>query len=218
MKVEFIEARYKEKVVLPNWVIKKLPKELALFATVQFIGSLQEIKKQLEDNNIKVKLYRPKHTKYKGQILGCSIEKFDSKSFLYIGDGQFHPKALLLKNPKTTVFCFNPIRKKFLIINEKEIIPWLRKKKGALLKFMASFNIGVLISSKKGQNRIEDALRLKEKLPEKNLYFFIFDTLNFEELENFPFIDCFINTACPRIAYDDYEKIRKPILNLEDIE
>ena len=27
----------------------------------------------------------------------------------------------------------------------------------------------------------------------------MFNTLNIEELENFPDIDCWINTACPRI-------------------
>ncbi len=218
MKVEFIESRYKKKVILPKKVIKKLPKELALFTTVQFIDSLNIIKKQLEKANKKVKLYKVKHTQYKGQLLGCSIEKFNAKNFLYIGDGMFHPKALLLKNPESKVFVFNPINKKFSIVKEKEVIPWLKKKKWALLKMMSSDNIGVLISTKPGQNRIKEALRLKKKMPEKNLYFFVFNTLNFEELENFPFVDCFINTACPRIAYDDTNKIKKPILNLDDVE
>ncbi len=218
MKIEFIESRYKERVKLPEKVIKKLPKELALFTTVQFIGSIEEIKKQLEKNNIKVKLYKVKHTQYKGQLLGCSIEKFNAKIFLYIGDGMFHPKALLLKNPKSKVFVFNPINKKFSIIDEKEVIPWLKIKKGALLKMMTSDNIGVLISTKPGQNKMKEALELKKKMPEKNLYFFIFDTLSFEELENFPFVDCYINTACPRIAYDDTNKLRKPILNIDDVE
>jgi len=215
MKVEFIELRYKKKIILPTKVVKKLPKELALFTTVQFIDSIKGVKKQLEKQGIKVKLYKVKHTQYKGQLLGCSIEKFNAKNFLYIGDGMFHPKALLFKNPKSKVFVFNPINKRFSIITEKEVIPWLKKKKGALLKIMTSNNIGVLISTKPGQNRMKQALKLKKKMPEKNLYFFVFDTLNFEELENFPFVDCFINTACPRIAYDDTNKIRKPILNIE---
>jgi 2-(3-amino-3-carboxypropyl)histidine synthase len=218
MKVEFIEARYKEKILLPEGVIRKLPKELVLFTTIQFIGSIKDIKKQLESNGIKVKLHKVKHTQYKGQLLGCSIEKFNANDFLYIGDGMFHPKALLLKNPKSKVFVFNPINKRFSIIDEKEIIQWLKRKKGALLKIMTSDNIGVLISTKPGQNKMKEALELKKKMPEKNLYFFIFDTLNFEELENFPFVECYINTACPRIAYDDSEKIRKPILNIDDVE
>ncbi len=217
MKVEFIEARYKEKIVLPDNIIRKLSKSLALFTTVQFIGSIDKIKKQLESKGIRVRLYKVKHTQYKGQLLGCSIENFKSNNFLYIGDGMFHPKALLLKNPKAKVFVFNPMNKKFFIMNEKEIVPWLKRKKGALLRFMTSSEVGILISTKPGQNNMNEALKLKKKFPEKNLYFFIFDTLNFEELENFPFVEVFINTACPRIAYDDTNKIRKPILNLEEI-
>lgn len=218
MKVEFIESKYKEKVILPDKVIKRLPNDLALFTTVQFIDSLENIKKQLEKKKIKVKLYKVKHTQYKCQLLGCSIEKFDSDNFLYIGDGMFHPKTLLLKNPKSKIFVFNPMNNKFSIIEKKEIVPWLKRKKGALLKMMISNNIGVLISTKLGQNKIEEALELKKRFPEKELYFFLFNTLDFNELENFPFVDCFINTACPRIAYDDTNKIRKPILNLEDLE
>jgi len=217
MKVEFIESRYTKKIILPEKVIEKLPNKLSLFTTVQFIDSLDGIKKQLEKNKINVKLYKIKHTQYKGQLLGCNIEDFDSKNFLYIGDGQFHPKALLLKNPKAKVFVYNPLNKKFSIINEKEIIPWLRKKKGALIKFLSSTEIGVLVSTKSGQNNLETGLRLKDKFPEKNLYFFIFNTLNFDELENFPFIEVFINTACPRIAYDDSIRTRKAIINLEDL-
>ncbi len=217
MKVEFIEARYKEKFTLPENLIRKLPKELAIFTTVQFIDSLGSIKKQLEKNNIKVQLYKVKHTQYKGQLLGCSIEKFDSKNFLYIGDGMFHPKALLLKNPKAKVFIFNPLNRKFFMINEREIIPWLKKKKSALIKFLTATEVGILISTKPGQNNLESALKLKNKFPEKNLYFFLFDTLDFEQLENFPFVEVFINTACPRIAYDDSIRTKKAILNLEDL-
>jgi len=218
MKVEFIEAKYNEKIILPSDIIRRLPKELALFTTVQFIGSVKEIKKQLEADGIKVKLFKPKHCLYEGQLLGCSIEKFDSENFLYIGDGMFHPKALLLKNPRSKVFVFNPFNKKFFLMDEREIIPWLRRKKGALLRFMTSNNVGVLISTKPGQDNLENALKLKNKFPEKNLYFFLFNTLDFNELENFPFIEIFINTACPRIAYDDTIRTRKAIINLEDIE
>ena len=82
-----------------------------MFTTIQFIDSLALIKKQLEKNNIKVKLFKTKHTKYKGQLLGCNIEKFSGiDAFLYLGDGLFHPKALILKN-NIPVYVYNPINK-----------------------------------------------------------------------------------------------------------
>ena len=93
-----------------------------------------------------------------------------------------------------------------------------KKVKGAKLKFLTSKNIGVLISIKPGQNQMKKALKLKQKYKNKEFYFLIADTISFTQLENFPFIDCFINTACPRISFDDSQKIGKPIINIEDIE
>ena len=46
---------------------------------------------------------------------------------------------------------------------------------------------------------------------------FVTDTLDFAELENFPFIECYVNTMCPRIGMDDTIRTAKPIVNIDDI-
>jgi 2-(3-amino-3-carboxypropyl)histidine synthase len=221
MKAFFVEARHKGKVELPGSLIKQLPERIALFTTVQFIGCIPELKKKLEDKDKKVLLLKPEHSKYEGQLLGCSIKKFDESgenfdAFLYIGDGLFHPKALMLKNKKT-VFIYNPFSKKGGIVEEKDVEALRKKQMGALSKFLTSKEIGVLITTKPGQSRIKQAYALKEKYPDKKFYFLLSNTINFQELENYPFIECFVNTACPRIGYDDSEKIRKPILNIDEL-
>lgn len=86
-----------------------------------------------------------------------------------------------------------------------------------MLSFMSSKEIGVLISTKPGQYKIKKAYELEDKFPEKKIYFLLFNTLNYSGLENFPFIECFVNTACPRISYDEADKIRKPIINIDDL-
>ncbi|MBU4283524.1 MAG: diphthamide synthesis protein, partial [Nanoarchaeota archaeon] len=88
---------------------------------------------------------------------------------------------------------------------------------GALIKFLSSKEIGVILTTKPGQEQLKEAFELKNKFKDKNFYFLIFDTIDFNQLENFPFIECFVNTACPRIALDDSIKIGKAIINLEDI-
>jgi len=80
-----------------------------------------------------------------------------------------------------------------------------------------SKEVGVLVSTKPGQNQIKKAYELERKYPDKNFYFLLFDTIDFTELENFPFIECFVNTACPRIAYDEAEKIGKAVANVDDL-
>jgi len=93
----------------------------------------------------------------------------------------------------------------------------LQKQKGAYLKFLDSDEIGIIISTKPGQNYYKEALALKDKYKEKNFYYLIFNTINFNDLENFPFIDCFVNAACPRIGFDDSMHFQKSIINIENI-
>ncbi|MBN1377071.1 diphthamide synthesis protein [Candidatus Woesearchaeota archaeon] len=215
MDIMFIEAKYKGKIKLPSGFTKKLPKTIGLFTTVQFVDSIALIQKQLEENNIKVKFFKTGHAKYKGQLLGCNIEEFKGvEAFVYIGDGMFHPKALVLKN-KLPVFVFNPLNKKTGIITHQDVEILLRKQKGAYLKFLDSVKVGVLISVKPGQNRLKTALKLKSRYPDKEFFYLIADNIDFSQLENFPFIECFVNTACPRLGLDDSISLRKPIINLE---
>jgi 2-(3-amino-3-carboxypropyl)histidine synthase len=218
MKTFFVEARHKGKFELPIEVIDLLPKKIALFTTVQFIDSIAGIKKQLEAKGKKVLLLKTEHTKYPGQLLGCNIKEFngDFDAFLYVGDGMFHPKALLLKNHKPA-FAYNPFSKAYSKLEDKDVEAMKRKNEGAMLKFMSSNEIGVLISTKPGQQQIKKAYELEKKYADKNFYFLLFDTIDFSELENFPFIQCFVNTACPRISYDEAEKIGKAVINIEDL-
>ena len=82
------------------------------------------------------------------------------------------------------------------------------------MKFHTSKNIGVLISKKPGQLDLKP-LNLEKRFPKKKFYFFLADEIRKEDLENFNFIDIFVNSACPRIAYDEFENIS--LINLEDI-
>ncbi len=182
------------------------------------MSRLEVAKKKLEENGKKVLLLKAEHTLYHGQLLGCSIKKFngDFDAFLYIGDGLFHPKALMLKNTKP-VFVFDPFSRQFLKLSENSVAEMKRKSQASLSKFLHRKEIGVLISTKPGQMQIKKAYDLEKKFPDKNFHFLLFDTIDFAELENFPFIQCFANTACPRISYDEAEKIGKAVINVEDL-
>ena len=50
----------------------------------------------------------------------------------------------------------------------------------------------------------------------KQVYIFVGDILNYADMENFPFIEVWINTACPRIGYDDVTSMPKPLININD--
>jgi diphthamide biosynthesis enzyme Dph1/Dph2-like protein len=174
--------------------LNKMPKKLGLVTTIQFLAELPKIKKYLESKGKTVVIG--------GQILGCSAknaEKIKDKvdAFLYIGTGMFHPGAML------------DIGKDIYLQNGEKLE--LKKRKNHAAKFYVSKNIGVIVSLKKGQHHLDWAEKLKKKYKDKNIYIFLCDTLDYVQMQNFPFIECWVNTACPRIADDisvvNYEEI-----------
>ncbi|MFH1182215.1 MAG: diphthamide synthesis protein [Candidatus Woesearchaeota archaeon] len=219
MDVFHIPVTAEAKATLDEKVISALPERLCLAASAQFVSQLPEIKKLLEAKGKKASLVEAKHTAFPGQILGCGWEnlKYDEKAeaFLYIGDGMFHPKALMMAAEKD-VFALDPINGSFAKLDRKEIEAVRKKTKVAIVKFLHAQNIGVLLSTKPGQMMLKEALELKKKFPDKKFYYLVSNTVEFNQLENFPFVDCFVNTACNRLI-DDWEKFPKPVLNIADL-
>ncbi len=219
MKIMMVEGRYTGKIDLSKLDAKALPKKIGLATTVQFLDYAGEIRKFLESKGIEVYIDRLRQ-KYEGQLLGCdqgAAEKVKGKvdAFLYVGTGVFHPLGIALSIDKD-VFCYDPIHAIMSKIDRKQVERYNQKRKGAYLKFLHAKEIGILVSMKPGQNNFKKAMELKKSLPDKNCYLFAFDSLDFNQIENFPFIECWVNTACSRIL-DDYEKFTKPLVDLADL-
>jgi diphthamide biosynthesis enzyme Dph1/Dph2-like protein len=223
MKVIHIEARLKGNVLLPDSVIKKLPEKIIVFTTIQLMSSLPGILKQLEDAGKTPFTVKTNHTRHDGQILGCNVEHYtdytkkDFDSFLYVGDGLFHPKALAWKNEGKKVYAYDPYSEKFAEIKGEDIEQIKKKHKAALSKFYMSSKIGLIITTKPGQYMMKKALKLKEDYPEKEFFFFVDNTFNFDSLEDFPFVQVWVNTACPRIGFDDSIRLSKGVINIDDV-
>ncbi len=232
--VVLIPGKYNEKIVVPDSVMKKLPEKIIMFGSVQFLHQLPAIQKQLESCGKTVMTTKSRNYLYeglvtdKGQLLGCNMEDYSAKpengefdAFLYIGDGVFHPKALLVNNEKD-VFCYDPKISKLSVLDKKLHKEYSKKRQGAKLKFLSSKNIGFLITTKMGQGSPKRAMRLKQKIldkwPEKNVFIFYANEINFSELENFNFIDIYVNVACSRIGHDDISRSEKSIINIADVE
>lgn len=223
MKLHFVEAHAKISVRFPLSVIRKLPERICLVTDVQFIHLLDSMKKQLEASGKSVFLMKGAHARHLSQILGCSHLKLEYPAlidaFLYVGDGLFHPKALLLGSDKE-VFVYNPFSRGLKKLPRSEAEAIKRHERAALASFLHSERVGVLISVKPGQLGVQAYLNqvfsLEKKFPDKKFYYLAFDTLDFSQLENFPFIECFVNTACTRLI-DDYAKFPKPMVNISEV-
>ncbi len=223
MDIAFIPATYQGDVQLPEGAIQQLPERIALFGSIQFMPYLEKVKQALEQAGKQVTLHESKNYYYqgrktlKGQLLGCNLETLpETDAFLYIGDGMFHPKILAVKNPQP-IYIYNPLSGLFEKIDTADIQRMKQKRDAAYKHFLTATQIGVIISTKPGQNQLQQALKLKERFPQKTFTFIVFNTLDFNELENFPFVQAWVNTACYRIGYDDLLKVEKPLLNLDDL-
>jgi diphthamide biosynthesis enzyme Dph1/Dph2-like protein len=227
MNFMLINAKYEGQLNLNEETIQECKKHgiIALYTSVQFLDKIEEAEKQLKDAGIEVISSQPDRAVRKYQLLGCDtdwknikLEK-EADAFLYVGDGLFHPTALLLAQRNNEamkdVIIYNPIEEKAFVMDSGDIKKTIKKYKGAMIKFMASDVIGVLITTKPGQRQYTAAKTLRKKYPNKQFYYFVDNKFDFGELENFPFIECWVNTACPRLAFSDQES-RKPVINLND--
>ncbi len=228
----FIPAYYEKEIILSNEVLETLAphKTVALFASVQFI-KLDAAIAQLKKNGNDVLTTHGKRTSGAFQLLGCDcfadsfappeiFEKCDA--VVYVGDGLFHPHALLLaargKKKVLPLILFDPISQTTKIIGPDTLKRNHAKYKANLMKYLCAQKIGALVSTKTGQQYLHNALLLKTQLEKqgKQCFIFVEDTFYFQNMENYPFIEVWVNTACPRIGFDDVLHLTRPLININD--
>jgi len=222
IKTYFINAL--SDIDISNVINKAIPKirgkKVGLVSTSQHIHMFDTVKKILIEHNFKpVAGKGDKRIELNGQVLGCNFtaaksieEKVDC--FLYIGSGNFHPLGLTLISKKPVIVC-DPYKKQVRereLIDLKEMI--LRQRYGAIARSKDAKVFGIIVGTKLGQQRIEIAYEIKQKLElkEKKSYIFTLNHFTPSFLESFRNIDCFVSTACPRIAIDDYMLYKMPII------
>ncbi len=200
MKTLFIPVKIKSKVNKKKIksLSKKLPKNIAIAYSIQYKDIAFEIKKLLPNNVTKIT-----------QILGCSKPSFPkiTQAIILIGSGRFHALSLASeKNLPIYILEKNKLSK----IPESEIESLKKIKKASYLKFLNADKVGILVSTKPGQENLKKALELNKKLKDKKSYLFISNNINTSEFENFG-LESWVNTACPRLDMDF------PIINIDKI-
>lgn len=199
------------------------PCNLGILTNVQFITQLENVITLLEAQGYQVLLGAgDDRIKHPGQVLGCNFSAARAindqvEGFWFIGDGMFHPLGVALVTKKK-VLAFSPENNGFQDIAElREKI--LRQRSGAIGALKDCINFGILVSTKSGQNRLEYAKKIQNKLNRSNRSgaLLVFDTITPPQLDYLPF-DGYINTACPRLAIDDYVHYKKPIITPMELE
>lgn len=96
----------------------------------------------------------------------------------------------------------------------------LRIRFARITKARSAKKWGILVSSKEGQYRMALAKEIKKTLEENGMeaYIILVDNVNPDVLLPYLELEAFVVSACPRIAIDDSQMYKKPLLTPQELE
>ncbi|MEM2939357.1 MAG: diphthamide biosynthesis enzyme Dph2, partial [Candidatus Bathyarchaeia archaeon] len=191
-------------------------KSIGLVTTVQHIHLLHKAGEILTNAGKKVYVGCEPGLKYPGQVLGCDyrnakIVSNRVEAFLFIGGGLFHAIGLFLATMKPTIAA-NPFEGKALRIDD-EAKRMINRRWADISEASKAKKWGIIIGLKSGQFNFEAALKIKNDLESsgREAILLAMREITPDILLEFPSIEAYVNTACPRISF--YEsKFSRPIL------
>jgi 2-(3-amino-3-carboxypropyl)histidine synthase len=153
-------------------------------------------------------------TPHPGQVLGCSFRaarETGAGEILFVGTGLFHPLGVQLATGARVV-ALDPYTGQ---AEEVSADRFLRQRFGLIERARDAERIGVIVSSKSGQQRLELARRLAG-LSDRAVLVMMREVTP-EGLLDLG-CDAYVNTACPRLAYDDQARFPVPVLTPAEFE
>ena len=214
-KISIKEAVTKALTYLESW------NKIGLVTTVQHVHQLDEAKNLLEAAGKTVFLGDVGHVKYPGQVLGCNFSNAQSVSenveaYVFVGGGRFHAIGVALATAKPTIIA-DPYEQIAYPIHD-QVRRIIMQRWGNISEAKEAKSFGVLISLKSGQMKLKEAINIKEKLEHNGLIatLLALKEVSSSALMQFPRIDAFVNTACPRLSLDDAPNFGKPFLSINE--
>ncbi len=220
----YIEAR--ATVTIDKAVAKALPllekwHKIGLATTVQHIQTLDYAREFLVQARKSVVIGDTGRLSHSGQVIGCDYGNAYSicknvEAFLFIGGGKFHALGVALSTSKPTIVA-DPFENHAFSVDEEAAK--IRKQRWAnIAESRKAKTFAVLIGLKPGQKKLDQALSIKCKLENngKTTYLLSAKEISPELHLEFPAVDAYVNTACPRIAVDVASKFKKPMLTVNE--
>jgi 2-(3-amino-3-carboxypropyl)histidine synthase len=220
----YVEAR--ATVAVAEAVEKAIPLlskygKIGLATTVQHVQTLDETREILVRAGKTVVVGDAGRVNYSGQVIGCDYSNVksvanDVGAFLFIGGGRFHALGIALSTSKPTIIA-DPYENRAYSIDE-EARSVLKQRWASIEEAGHAKTFGVLIGLKLGQKRLGEALKIKEIAEKTGKAAFLFAVREIlpEVLMEFPSVDAYVNTACPRISLDAPSKFSKPVLTVNE--
>jgi len=194
---------------------------IGLATSVQHLQALNQAREILTRAGKTVIVGGSGQIAYPGQVSGCNYSNAKSisgevEAFLFVGGGIFHALGIALNTSKPTIIADPYDNRAYQINAEAQKI--LKQRFAIIQEAKNAKKFGIFVGLKPGQKHLDSAVRMKE-LAEKNgktAYLMAAREINPETLLEFPSIDAYVNTACPRVSLEATGKFQKPVLTVNE--
>lgn len=202
---------------LYNLILKNFTDNIGIIGTIQFNSSVNRLKRMINGNNNKISGTVPQIKPLSpGEVLGCTSPIIKNvKNVIYIGDGRFHLESAMIQNPSLNYYKYCPFTRKLT----KEFYNYnlmVQQRNSQINKFYKSENIGIILGSlgRQGNRKImENVANHLNELGNFKIYKIIVDEINENILDEYDFIDAFVQVSCPRLSIDWGICYKKPLLS-----
>ncbi|MCW4046228.1 MAG: diphthamide biosynthesis enzyme Dph2 [Candidatus Bathyarchaeota archaeon] len=195
--------------------------KIGLATTVQHLQTLADARELLVRAGKTVVIGDAGRMNYAGQVIGCDYSNVksvanDVEAFLFIGGGRFHALGIALSTAKPTVIADPYDKRAYSIDDEAQKV--LKQRWACIEEAGRAKTFGVLVGLKLGQKRLDDAVKVKETAEKngKTAILLAVREVVPEVLLEFPTVDAYVNTACPRISLEAPSKFSKPVLTVNE--
>ncbi len=203
----------------PGVLEKAIPllrgKTIGLVTTIQHVHLVPAMETFLREQGVDVRVAEGQgRTPRRGQVLGCSFtaaRAVQAGEILFVGTGLFHPIGIAIATG-LRVIALDPLTGTAQAVSGDSL---LRRRFAVIEKARGAATIGIIVCRKSGQYRMDLARRLAALAPHAVIV--TMNEVSPDELLNLGF-DCYVNTACPRLAYDDQVRFPVPILSPQEFE
>jgi len=195
--------------------------EIGLATTVQHLQTLAGARELLVRAGKTVVIGDAGRLSYAGQVTGCDYSNVksvanDVEAFLFIGGGRFHALGIALSTAKPTIIADPYDNRAYSVDDEAQKV--LKQRWVCIEEAGHAKTFGVLVGLKLGQKRLDEAIAVKENAEKngKTAVLLAVREVVPEALLEFPTVDAYVNTACPRISMEAPSKFSKPVLTVNE--
>lgn len=191
--------------------------KLGLVSTIQFVAAIHAASKELS-SEYKIVLPQSKPLS-PGEILGCTSPTLsDVDAIIYVGDGRFHLESVMIANPGTPTYRYDPYDKAFTQeYYDIKAMEDVRKNAMNVASNAGTFGIILGTLGRQGNTNILNHIQTMLKEASKDHVTILMSEIFPNKLSLFGQVDAWVQIACPRLSIDWGHTFPAPLLTPYEI-